>query len=90
MKAHFFDLYQYEFWSNERVIQQITLLDEIPEKVHDIFSHILTAQITWLSRLRNETSPRAVWEKIPAEQWIAELRANTQGFPAIYPGSTRR
>lgn len=81
-KVQFLNLYQYEFWSNEKMIQTLLSLEAIPEKVPSVFSHMLNAQIIWLSRLRQETATRAVWDNIPAENWLSELESHTKGFQA--------
>lgn len=81
-KAQFLNLFQYELWTNRKMIETLQSLDNLPGRVPEVFSHILDAQITWLSRLRGEQSPRNVWDNIAPDQWLTELESYTEGFKA--------
>lgn len=63
MKEYFLNLFEYENWANQEIIQVITAIEEPSEKIISIMSHIINAQILWLSRIENEISEVEVWQQ---------------------------
>ncbi len=52
MKAYFLKLYQYNAWSNERVLGCLTRQNVGDEKILTIMGHIVAAQFLWLHRIK--------------------------------------
>jgi len=52
MKAYFLKLYQYNAWSNKRVLGCLTRQDVRDEKILTIMGHIIAAQFLWLHRIK--------------------------------------
>ncbi|MGB3586359.1 MAG: DinB family protein [Tunicatimonas sp.] len=67
----FHRLYQYNYDTNEKLIRYLNenLVDH--EQIISWMSHLLNAHFTWLSRLKGEASPYAVWQEHDYSQWLA-------------------
>jgi uncharacterized damage-inducible protein DinB len=52
MKAYFLKLYQYNAWSNKRVLGCLTRQNVRDEKILSIMGHIVAAQFLWLHRIK--------------------------------------
>ncbi len=77
MKEYFLNLFSYEHWSNEYIIKFITDMHDPPEKTLSIVSHIINAQILWLSRLKNISSEIKVWQLYKKNELI-EMYSGTR------------
>jgi uncharacterized damage-inducible protein DinB len=53
MKRYFLKLYQYNAWSNQRVITAITRQSVGDEKILAVLGHIVAAQFLWLHRIKS-------------------------------------
>lgn len=62
MKVHFVNLLQYENWANKEIADSLIGINDLPEKLLSIMSHIINAQLVWLSRIKSEASEVAVWQ----------------------------
>lgn len=62
MKEYFINLFEYENWANKEVSGSFLTLTDPPEKAISLMSHIINAQIVWLSRLKNIVSEVKVWQ----------------------------
>lgn len=75
MKKHFRDLFQYNDWANQRVLITLEQSNFKNEKLLLLFSHLLSAQIIWLNRIKDiPTSPFPIWEQYK----LRELRSMTE------------
>ena len=64
MKKHFRDLLKYNEWANYRALKSIEDQGDSDQELLKLFSHILSAQIIWLNRIKGlPTSPFPVWEQ---------------------------
>jgi uncharacterized damage-inducible protein DinB len=52
MKSYFLKLYQYNYWSNKRVLNKIKEQNVNDEKILTIMGHIVAAQFLWLHRIK--------------------------------------
>lgn len=71
MKEYFINLINYENWANKEVTDCIVSLNDPPEKSLALMSHIINAQMLWLSRIKNETAGTTVW-KLYSKSEISE------------------
>lgn len=62
MKEYFINLFEYENWANKEIGNLLLTLSEPPEKAMSLMSHIINAQIVWLSRLKKVASDVKVWQ----------------------------
>lgn len=82
MKPYFIDLYQYEAWANQRVIQALGQAPEIPQQARAIISHLLSAQKIWYNRLSQQANHTPVWSDFPPGQWAAIHQETIEGLQA--------
>jgi uncharacterized damage-inducible protein DinB len=62
-KKYFVNLFKYSEWANKQVYDVIKNEKKIPEKVLELFSHILISQEKWLDRIQTkETEYSSFWE----------------------------
>lgn len=71
MRDHLIKLLDYELWANQRIIDALALLPNVPERALSLMSHILAAQHIWYARMANESAILSVWEEIPVS-WMIE------------------
>jgi uncharacterized damage-inducible protein DinB len=57
MKKYFLKLYQYNAWSNKRVLGCLTRQNVRDEKILTIMGHIVAAQFLWLHRIKGLPAP---------------------------------
>lgn len=62
MKDYFKNLCNYENWANSDVVYAIVKADKVLPKALTLMSHIINAQTTWLSRIKNIKPPYSVWQ----------------------------
>lgn len=66
MKEYFINLFKYEAWANKEVSDCLISISEPPEKALSLMSHIINAQVIWLSRITGKTiDVNSVWKTIP-------------------------
>jgi len=63
MKDYFLNLFAYERWANVRILDALEQPRYPDGRCLDLFSHILAAQQTWLSRVRSENRYIPLWER---------------------------
>ena len=54
----------YDHWANREVLSSFRNADPLPARPLQLMSHIIGAEVVWLSRLRNEKSSLAVWPEL--------------------------
>jgi uncharacterized damage-inducible protein DinB len=77
MKAFFEDLFAYNFTMNEKLIQKLNELPEIPPKSASLFNHILSAHHIWNHRILNDKATLSVWPDILNSEY---LEINTDNY----------
>lgn len=64
MSTTFMQLWLYNNWANTVLLDKLKKEGEkVPHSCIRLFSHIVNAQIIWLSRLTSEKSPVGVWDE---------------------------
>ncbi len=72
MKAYFLKLYQYNDWSNQRVLNCIQRQNVSDEKIFSLMGHIVAAQFLWLHRIKALPPPDLkLWGTYTLPQLIA-------------------
>lgn len=79
MLQHFLSLLEYNYWANTRTLQSILRIEQDgntpPQKTVELFSHILNAEIVWVSRIKSEqTIPP--WRVIALDEMASIIEAN--------------
>ncbi len=57
MKKYFLKLYNYNYWSNKRVLGTIQKQDVSDAKILQLMGHVLAAQYLWLHRIKGLPAP---------------------------------
>jgi uncharacterized damage-inducible protein DinB len=79
MLQHFLSQLEYNYWANTRVLQSILRIEQEgntpPQKTVELFSHILNAEIVWVSRIKSEQIVPP-WRVIPLEEMASIIEEN--------------
>lgn len=74
MKEYFINLFKYEVWANKEISDCLISINEPPEKALSLMSHIINAQVIWLSRITGKTiDVNSVWKTIPESEITSAL-----------------
>lgn len=72
MKKYFLKLYQYNAWSNQRVLNCLTRQKVDDEKILTLMGHIVAAQFLWLHRIKGLAAPDVkLWGNYTLEQLLS-------------------
>ena len=72
MKTFFIELFEYNFQSNDQLIERALAFEpKITERSSKWFSHILNAHEIWNSRMLNQKPEFGVWQTHAIEDWKA-------------------
>jgi uncharacterized damage-inducible protein DinB len=72
MKEYFLKLYQYNAWSNARVMNCLQRQNVQDEKILTLMGHIVAAQFLWLHRIKGLPAPDVkLWGEYKLDQLIA-------------------
>jgi uncharacterized damage-inducible protein DinB len=67
---------RYDHWANKEVLASFRGANRIPPRPLQLMSHIIGAEFVWLTRIKSEKSPLAVWPELSlgeCEQAISDL-----------------
>jgi|SRR5688572_32043554 uncharacterized damage-inducible protein DinB len=71
MKKYFLKLYQYNAWSNKRVLGCLTRQAIHDEKILTLMGHIVAAQFLWLHRIKGLPAPNVkLWGEYTLNQLV--------------------
>jgi uncharacterized damage-inducible protein DinB len=71
MKEYFLKLYQYNYWSNKRVLECLKKQHVSDEKILTLMGHIVAAQFLWLHRIKGLPAPAVkLWGNYTLEQLL--------------------
>ena len=72
MKEYFLKLYQYNVWSNDRVLHCLQRQQVSDEKILSVMGHVVVAQFLWLHRIIALPPPDVkLWGQYSLEQLIS-------------------
>ena len=69
MNALFNQLFDYNFYSNKKIIEKCNTLNKIPEKTISLFSHVLNTHHIWNMRLLGKELKYDLWDVHDVKQW---------------------
>ncbi|WP_276368017.1 DinB family protein [Chryseolinea sp. H1M3-3] len=71
MKKYFLKLYQYNAWSNKRVLNCLKRQNVVDEKILTLMGHIVAAQFLWLHRIKGLPPPDVkLWGNYSLDQLL--------------------
>ena len=80
-KAYFKRLYTYNQWANEKYLALFRTMDEIPERIQQLMTHVLVAQKLWLTRIKgNPDLSLHIWNPLPMEELEQLAVENTKNW----------
>lgn len=62
-------LLEYNFWANDQFIMRLKDQPNLPSKISDLMSHILSAHRIWLGRIAGRGSLPSAWDNVDQESW---------------------
>ncbi|MEO8663864.1 MAG: DinB family protein [Ignavibacteria bacterium] len=77
MEKYFLNLFGYEHWANNAITYALVKIEELPPKALSIMSHIVDAQIVWLSRIKSIDTHVRVWEDYTIEEISGKLEQSS-------------
>ncbi|AWX44714.1 hypothetical protein HME9304_01717 [Flagellimonas maritima] len=69
MKGFLHQLFDYNFYSNRKLIEQCMGMKEVPEKSLELFNHILNAHHTWNKRIMGKPKEFDISHQHLLENW---------------------
>ena len=69
MEALFNQLFDYNFYCNKKLIDELQTISKVPKKSIKLFSHILNAHHIWNKRLVGEEWNFKVWQVHEIKDW---------------------
>lgn len=79
-------LFAYDDWANRETLAALQALASPPPRALGWLDHVLAAEVLWLSRLRGEPSPLAVWPELAFEQRARHLDELRDAWAALLDG----
>ena len=79
MKQQLERLLRYDVWANRETLQSLRS-SAPPRKSLAWMAHIIGAECLWLARLKDETSPLAVWPELTVDQCAERLNQLERGW----------
>lgn len=76
MKDYFFNLLEFDYWTNARLLAAMQSATEIPQRAQDLFNHLIAASRIWGSRMVGEMQDVQVWAHFDMANWQQELDQN--------------
>lgn len=80
MLSHFTDLFAYNQWAYERLLQPLLLAEPPLPLCNQLFAHLLAAETIWLARLRDETFTTPVFPDLPLKTSAIWMKKNHQDW----------
>lgn len=105
MKKYFENLFEFNSWANDKVIEKIMLLNSSEDEIIKLMSHIISAQDTWLERIKGKQNYSIdIWEIFTIQElqilsdnsskswikFIKKINASDMEKICIYKNSKRK
>lgn len=80
-------LLNYDSWANSKVFRSINKLPESKERsdILALFAHLLTAQLVWVNRIKNESLPSEIWPSLSIPEIEKLLQDNSPKIRELIP-----
>jgi uncharacterized damage-inducible protein DinB len=87
MKQQLKRLLRYDVWANRETLESLRP-SPTPPKSLAWMAHIVGSECLWLARLKNETSPLAVWPELTVDQCAERLSELEKAWEEYVTGIT--
>ncbi len=76
-------MYHHLNWANQRILETLQNLERDNPQARRLFSHILSTEQVWLSRLKGESSSQPIWGEVGIEECAEMVKKNRESFDAF-------
>jgi uncharacterized damage-inducible protein DinB len=77
-------MFDYNDWSNSRILELLSKSDSQHHQAQLLFSHLLQAELVWLTRLQQQNSSSiAIWEELELEACREVVQTNRIGYEEL-------
>lgn len=80
MKDHFKNIFKYDAWANAEIVNCLAQMDTPPQKAISLMSHIINAQVLWLSRITNVATDVKVWQDYDKNELPDKLKESSKNL----------
>ena len=88
MKAHYLRLFAYEAWANAKILKALEQLPEMDMRCLELFSHLITAQAVWFTRVQRNQQYLPLWEIHSLEKCKQDLLKNQNDWMEYLQNTT--
>lgn len=78
----------YNAWANRTALKSLQAAQTVPERVAEVFAHIIAAEWLWLGRLGQTSSTLAVWPQLALHECDQQLRALSATWKSYLDSAT--
>jgi uncharacterized damage-inducible protein DinB len=76
-------LIEHQYWADQKLIEALLKLEEIPDKSKKLMNHIIGAQENWIARIEGRVSQLSIWPEIESKNWHDWISKNYDGLKLI-------
>lgn len=78
-------LFAYDYWANQKVFEAFQDLEKskVREEIERLFSHILAAQVVWISRVMGKKTAMEIWPELSVQEMKALIDENNEKLIAL-------
>ena len=80
------EMFAYDDWANHESLRSLMEMEHPPERARKVMAHIVAAELLWLSRLKQEKQPVAVWPEFGLADCHHQLTLLRQGWEEYLAG----
>jgi len=88
MKAYFKQLFEYDKWANDILLDKFEKQFPVNPRIYELFSHTLSAKKVWLDRAMGLPQSVAVWSERLPEEVKADNESYSMGWLEFIDGLT--
>src|SRR5690348_464616 len=64
MLGYIKEMFLYDDWANHETLHSLEEMEHPPERARKVMSHIIAAELLWMSRLQQATQKTPVWPEL--------------------------
>jgi uncharacterized damage-inducible protein DinB len=83
MSEHISRLFAHMAWADDQVLESLRVARSPAPQAFALYSHLLGAERVWLSRIRGEASPVAIWPSLTLDECENLARKNRDDFAEL-------
>jgi uncharacterized damage-inducible protein DinB len=81
LKDHIIRMFEHATWADTQILNALQLIEDKPEKPIVLFTHVLSAEKVWLTRLNEKDSSQIqIWPSHSLEDCERLVKENSEGY----------